>query len=232
MGLALQKNEVTGWTIGVLVSVFMILGAVFHKLPLDVTEVLGFVSGALTVWLIVKQNIWNWPIGIINNIFFIVLFWQAHLFADMGLQVIYIALSIFGWYWWLHGGKNKTKLQVARLPFKEALVLVGIAAAATFVMAEYLARINDAAPFLDALTTVMSLVAQYMLTRKYIENWAVWISVDVIYIYLYATRDLVLTSVLYFIFLCMCIAGLRQWQASIAARKEKVKLSLHPEGSV
>lgn len=219
----INKSELTGYAIATTISVALITGALFHKLSLDITEVLGFVTGALTVWLVVKQNIWNWPIGIANNIFFILLFWRSHLYADMGLQFVYIVISVYGWYWWLNGGRNRSKLTVSRIRYKEALLLLGVTIIGTYAMMIHLTKIDDAAPFLDALTTVMSLIAQYMLTKKYLENWLVWISVDVIYIYLYASKSLVLTGILYFIFLCMCIVGFRQWRTSYAEKHKAVR---------
>jgi nicotinamide mononucleotide transporter len=184
------------------------------------TEVLGFVTGAACVWLTVKQNVWTWPVGIANNVFFIALFWQARLYADMGLQVVYIVLAVLGWYWWLRGGAQRGSLRVSHAGPRSLLALGVVTVAGTAVMTRYLESVNDAAPFLDALTTVGSLAAQYLLTRKQIENWYVWISVDVLYVYLYASRELYLTSGLYAIFLCMCIAGLVEWRRSLARGAE------------
>ncbi|MFA5933448.1 MAG: nicotinamide riboside transporter PnuC [Microgenomates group bacterium] len=208
----MNKKELTIFS---LVSAALLYTSWKSILPMGVTEVLGFITGAACVWLTVKQNIWNWPIGIANNVFFIVLFLQARLFADMGLQVVYIVLGILGWYWWLKGGENKTELKVSHVGINTVLILLMITILTTFGMTVYLRQINDSAPFWDALTTVMSLVAQYLLTRKILENWYVWISADVIYIWLYAYKGLYLTSVLYALFLCMCIVGLMQWRKSL-----------------
>ena len=187
-------------------------------LPTTYVEVAGFLSGALCVWLIVKQNIWNWPLGIINATAYIFLFYSAGLYADMALQVMYILLGFLGWYWWLRGGTNHTKLRVQRIGWRHSLVLLAIGTVAFVVMHAYLVKIGDSAPVLDALTTVMSLVAQYMLTRKYIENWAIWIAADVIYIGLYASRGLYLTSVLYAVFLSMCVVGLITWRQALSSK--------------
>lgn len=186
----------------------------FSILPISLTEVAGFVTGGICVWLVVKENIWNWPIGILNNIFFIVLFLQARLFADTALQVVYIVLGFLGWYWWLKGGKNKTKLEVANTPKQTMAWLIVISVIATAVLTYTLIKVNDSAPFLDAVTTVLSLAAQFLLTKKYIQNWYLWITADVLYIYLYFSRGLSLTAVLYGVFLTMCIVGLVKWQKS------------------
>jgi nicotinamide mononucleotide transporter len=205
---------------GVAVSVGLIAASLTHVAPMDITEVLGFVTGAWAVWLTVKENIWNWPIGIANDVFYIVLFLQARLFADTALQVIYVVLGFLGWYWWLRGGEQKTVLRVSRTSLRTAWVLLVILGVSTWAMTLFLAGIHDSAPFLDALTTTLSLIAQYMLTRKLFENWFVWITADVIYIGLYIYKELYLTAGLYAIFLAMCVAGLWQWRRSMAAHRE------------
>ena len=186
----------------------------FSILPFSLTEVAGFVTGGICVWLVVKENIWNWPVGILNNIFFIVLFLQARLFADTALQVVYIVLGILGWYWWLKGGKNKSKLKVANTPKQTMTWLIAISIISTAVLTYVLIKVNDSAPFLDAVTTVLSLAAQFLLTKKYIQNWYFWITADVLYIYLYFSRGLTLTAILYAVFMTMCIVGLIKWQKS------------------
>src|ERR1039458_6344159 len=96
----MARRERVGYAIGTVVSAALTVGSLTNHLEFGITEVLGFVSGALCVWLTVKEDVWNFPISVANNIFFIVLFLQARLFADMGLQVVYIVLEVLGWYWW------------------------------------------------------------------------------------------------------------------------------------
>jgi nicotinamide mononucleotide transporter len=182
------------------------------------TEIAGFVTGAACVWLLVLRNIWNFPIGIANNALFIWLFAEAGLYADAGLQIVYIALAVMGWYWWLRGGAAHTGVTIAeptRLQLAACLVAVGaITATIQFGLHRWT---NSTVAGWDALTTGLSLVAQFMLSRKWIANWWFWIAADIIYIPLYASKDLWLTAVLYAIFLAMCIAGLVQWRAARAA---------------
>lgn len=213
----------------ILGSAALLLGAWTGALPLGLTETLGFVTGAVGVWLTVKQNIWSWPIGIANSTFFLALFFGARLFADMGLQVIYIILGFLGWYWWLRGGDNRTTLRVSRATPATLIVLGLLGAVATAGLTVFLRSIGDAAPFLDALTTVLSLIAQYMLTRKLVENWYVWITADIIYIGLYCSRGLYLTAALYALFLVLCVMGLRGWRGSLPARPAPV-LTIAAEG--
>ena len=184
-------------------------------------EVFGFVTGALCVWLVVRRNVWNFPVGMANNVFFLVLFVQAGLYADAGLQLVYLWLAVIGWYWWLHGGADHGPLHVTTTPTRAVPWLVGTLMVLTAAMAWTLATFNDSTvPVWDGLTTALSLTAQFMLNRKWIENWWVWITADVIYIGLYAYKGLELTSVLYGIFLAMCVIGLVQWRKAMVGDRE------------
>ncbi|MBS1839355.1 MAG: nicotinamide mononucleotide transporter [Acidobacteria bacterium] len=187
----------------------------WRKHSVSLTETLGFLSGAACVWLIVKENIWNWPVGIANNIFFVILFWRARLFADMGLQFVYIVLGFLGWYRWLYGGKEKGELPISRIGATTVLYLAIFIAASVTGLTLYLRSVHDTAPFLDACTSILSICAQYLLTKKIIENWWLWIVTDALSIGLYLYKELELTALLYGIFLAMCITGLVQWKRTL-----------------
>ncbi len=180
------------------------------------TEVLGFITGAACVYLTLRENIWNFPLGLANNLFFLLLFLQGRLFGDAGLQIVYLILGMQGWYLWLHGGEGRTALRVTRSSPKLSVLVVSFTALATAGLTIVFRQVKDAAPFLDAFTTVLSLGAQYLLNRKAIENWLVWLLADVIYIYLYLSRGLQLTAVLYAIFAGLCVAGFLTWRRSLA----------------
>ncbi len=174
-------------------------------------EAIGFVTGAVCVYLAALDNVWNWPIGIVNSIAYIILFGDTMLIGDKYLNVVYLIFGFLGWYWWLRGGEKSTKLVVNSTPQSQWLAIGLISVVATASLTRYFYTIHDAAPFLDAFTTVFSLVAQYMLTRKYIENWLFWILVDVMYVPLYLWKGLYLTGVLYAIFTFLAVAGLAHW---------------------
>jgi nicotinamide mononucleotide transporter len=184
-------------------------------------EILGFLTGAATVLLAVRENPWNWPVGIGNNIFFLILFWREKLYADAILQVVYIAISIFGWWNWLHGGRDRSQLAISRTSAKAGVILTAATAAATAILTYCLRRFTDsAAPLGDGFTTALSLSAQYMLGLKLLENWWVWMAADVVYIALYWYKSLYLTAVLYLLFLGMCLAGHAGWKRSLAQSKD------------
>lgn len=175
-------------------------------------ELAAFVTGVLCVWLLVKQNIWNWPTGIINNIFYIVIFYKSGLYADAGVQFVYIAVAIYGWWNWLHGGLQRGELKVTPASTGGLLGYVGIAAAATGVLYAVLRQTPSTVPLADGLTSALFLTAQYMMSRKIVQNWWFWIVGDVLVIGLYIYKHLYLTSALYVVFLAMSIAGLLEWQ--------------------
>lgn len=182
---------------------------------MDWTEIAGFATGAVCVWLVVRRNIWNFPVGIANNLLFIWLFAQAGLYADAGLQVVYIVLAAMGWYWWLRGGREHDGLEVRfTSPGMLAACVVAVIALTAAIQWGLDRYTNSTVAGWDAVTTSLSLVAQFMLSRKWIENWWFWIAADLIYIPLYASKGLWITAALYAVFLAMCVAGLFQWRAA------------------
>jgi nicotinamide mononucleotide transporter len=179
-------------------------------------EIIGTILGLISVWLTVRQNIWCWPTGIVMVALYAVVFFQAKLYADAGLQVVYFALQIYGWYEWLHGGRARGKLEITRLRLRLGSLLVVIAATATVSMGYVLATRTDAAlPYWDSTATVLSLIAQWMLARKLIENWLVWIAVDLLSIGIYAAKALYPTMALYAAFLALAAFGWIEWRKSL-----------------
>lgn len=177
-------------------------------------EAVGFVTGAACVWLTVKQSVWNFPLSLTNVAAFLFVFAQARLYADAGLQVVYFILTVIGWWMWLYGGKGRTALRVTQATPGEA-ALVGACGVVLFVaLWRLLNQVGGSATIWDALTTSLSLCAQWLLNRKRLATWYCWIAVDVIYIPLYIFKHLYLTSILYAVFLCMATIGLLEWRKS------------------
>jgi nicotinamide mononucleotide transporter len=184
-------------------------------------ELVGFIAGVLNVWLVTRENIWSWPVGIINAAFYIVVFARAGLYSDTGLQGVYLLLSIYGWWQWHRGaaarqhGAARTPLVVTNVRPSLVLPLLGIAVALWLGLAAITSRIpNSTLPWFDAALVASSLVAQWMMTKKLRECWWVWIVVDAAYVGLFIMRGLHLTAVLYFIFFLLAILGLVQWTRS------------------
>jgi nicotinamide mononucleotide transporter len=170
--------------------------------------------GLLSVWLTVRRHIACWPAGLVMVVLYIHIFYQARLYADMVLQVVYVVLQFYGWWHWLRGGpRDGGPLPVsglsagARLGWAAA-VLTG-SALVGFVTATW----TDAAlPYPDAFITMLSLAAQWLMARKVWESWVGWITVDLVAIPVYASKALYLTAGLYGLFLLLATAGLIAWR--------------------
>jgi nicotinamide mononucleotide transporter len=182
-------------------------------------EVVAALFGVVSVWLSTREHIASWPTAIVNVALYFVVFQRAKLYADMGLQVVYLALSVYGWYEWKFGGAGRTELPVTRTSRREALTLLALAVCFAAGLGLYLDRSTDAAlPWIDSAAVATSLAAQWMMTRKLLENWLVWIAVDVVYVAMFVTKGLVVTAVLYAIFLVLAALGFFEWRRSWAAR--------------
>lgn len=172
--------------------------------------------GVASVWLTVRQNPWCWPLGIVNVALFAWLFWRERLYADAGLQVVYVAVCVYGWWAWVRGGPGAGPLRVTRVPAWTALGLLGAGILLAGTLGLGLKRTTDAAlPFWDAGTTAFSLVAQWMQARKWLENWVLWILVDAVYVGMYLIKGLHLTAGLYAAFVVLAVLGLRAWARTL-----------------
>jgi nicotinamide mononucleotide transporter len=180
-------------------------------------EFVAVVFGVVSVFLSVRQNIWSWPTAIVSVLMYTVVFFDAKLYADMGLQFIYAVLSVYGWYEWLYGGKNRTELHVTRTSPSLGGLLTAIALLGAGALGVLLQRTTDAAlPFMDSFLSSTSLVAQWMMTRKKLENWLVWIGVDVLYVGMFIFKHLYLTAGLYAVFLVLAVRGYIDWHRSMS----------------
>jgi nicotinamide mononucleotide transporter len=194
-------------------------------------EIIGTILGLISVWLTVRQNIWCWPTGIVMVALYAVVFFQTGFYSQAGLQVVYVVLQVYGWYEWLHGGKARGKLEVTRIGLRLGVALAVMTAAVTTLMGYALAKQPDAAlPYWDSAITVLSLVAQWMLTKKIIENWLVWIVVDVLTIGVCAAKALYPTMALYAAFLALAALGWIEWRKSLNSLSSES--SLMPDRSL
>jgi nicotinamide mononucleotide transporter len=180
-------------------------------------EVAGFVFGVINVYLTVREKIWSWPVGILNAALSAVVFREAGFYSDFGLQFVYIAMSIYGWYHWLYGGERKTELHVTITPLRVALALLALGVAGWFVLFTITSRIpGTKLPMVDAALVASSLVAQYMMTRKFREAWLLWIVINIAYVATFIYRGLNLYAVLNTIFGILAVLGHFEWTRSFA----------------
>lgn len=194
-------------------------GVVVAYLAANPLEMVAAAFGIISVWLSTREHIASWPTALVNVALYFVVFQRARLYADMGLQAIYFGLSLYGWYEWKYGGAGRTELPVSRTTRRQAFVLVPLGLAGSAALGLVLMRSTDAAlPWLDSALAVTSLLAQWMMTRKLLENWLVWIVADVAYVAMFLSKALYVTAGLYFVFLLLAIKGWVDWRRSWQAR--------------
>ncbi len=167
------------------------------------------------VYLITRQVVWCWPLSMVGVTLYAVVFFEARLYADMGLQGLYFALAAYGWWAWLHGGEDHGALRVSLASAKTKAVLLVVAMIAGLTLGFALSRFTDASlPFMDSSLTTFSIAAQWMQTRKLLENWLLWLAVDVLYVSMFLYMELSLTAGLYAGFLILAAMGYVQWRRS------------------
>jgi nicotinamide mononucleotide transporter len=178
-------------------------------------EIAGTVLGILGVWLTIRQNLWCWPVGIVQVLVYAWVFFTAKLYSDVLLQFVFFGLQVYGWWHWVRGRAGQTELSVTRLPHRAIVAWLCVGAALTAGWGWLMHRTTDAAlPWWDAFILVYSLIAQWLQARKNLECWAGWVIVNVVAIGVYWAKDLRLTSGLYLVFLVMAGLGWREWRRS------------------
>jgi nicotinamide mononucleotide transporter len=189
----------------------------FAGLTTTPLELVSFILALVTVLLNIRQNHWAWLFSIASSSTYAVVFFGARLYGDAGLQGVFIAASVWGWYLWLRGADG-APLVVTRLPRGGWLWALLAWLVAFALLAGSLKAFTDTdVPYADGFLTAGSLVGQLLLARKKLENWYIWIAVDVLYVGLYVYKGLMLTAVLYAVFVALAVTGLRAW-ANIARK--------------
>lgn len=175
-------------------------------------ETSGVITGILCVYLAAKNNIWNWPIAIISVLIYIFIFFEAKLYADTGLQVYFLLMNFYGWYFWSRKDQHQ-RVPVSSISFKEIILSLAGIVIFTAMLGFFLYKRTDASfPFIDSFCTACSLIAQVFLARKVLENWLIWIFVDIIYVGVYISKDLHLTAGMYALYIIIAAIGYRDWR--------------------
>ncbi|TNF79399.1 MAG: nicotinamide riboside transporter PnuC [Acidobacteria bacterium] len=179
-------------------------------------ELLAVTLTLVAVYLTTRQVIWCWPLGMVSVTLYALVFYNARLYADMGLQALYFGLAVYGWWAWLHGGEEHGELEVSLASNRARIVVVAIGALAGILLGYSLSRLTDASlPFMDSILTSFSIAAQWMQTRKLLEAWLVWLGVDVFYVGMFLYKGLYPTAGLYAVFLCLAVVGFVEWRRSM-----------------
>jgi nicotinamide mononucleotide transporter len=190
--------------------------------PMSYIEFFGTLLYLWSVWLIARRNVLTWPIGIVSVLLYMMIFYQVHLYSDALEQVYYLGASVYGWLYWSRARIEKlTIADVSYSSSRAIMVYLILTSALSVVLGAIMGHIHlwlpkvfpEAAsyPYIDATTTVMSLVAMWLMARKHIESWIYWIIVDLVGIWLYFVKDVKFISLLYVILLALAIRGLYNW---------------------
>jgi nicotinamide mononucleotide transporter len=179
-------------------------------------EVPAVVLAVIYLLLAIRQNIWCWAAAAASTLLYLYIMYRASLYMESALQLFYLAMAGYGWWEWRHGGAGGTELRVSTWPWRFHAAAAAVVFLLVFVSGALLARYSQAAlPFLDSFTTWGAIVATFMVARKVLENWIYWFVIDAVSIWLYISRDLIFTALLFAAYLVMIVIGYRSWRASM-----------------
>lgn len=193
--------------------------------PMSHLEFWATLTGGYAVWLSAKENVWSWIVGLINVVLAAIMFYQIQLYPDMFLQGFFFVTNVIGFWLWKFPKESeanqKHELKITRLTQKNAFLLIFGGLVATFLMGTFSKNLHEffpklfslpsAFPYMDSFTTVMSIVATFMLMKKKVEAWWMWLAIDLISTYMYFVKDVKLYSVLYAVFCVIATFGAMEW---------------------
>jgi nicotinamide mononucleotide transporter len=187
---------------------------------MSLLEIAAVVSSALGIWLMTRRALTSWPVTLLACGLYAEVFHQAKLYSDMLLQGVFAAFCIYGWWHWYRGVREEGAVRVEALSLRGKIGGVAVGIVGSLLLGSVMARYTDAAlPHMDAALTAFSLVAQWWTTRKYLENWMLWIVVDILYTGIFVYKNLYLTAGLYAFFVVLAVLGLRSWRKALAEQQ-------------
>jgi nicotinamide mononucleotide transporter len=193
------------------------MGIITNWIIENYIEIIASVLGLWGVWLTTKQKIWCWPIGLLNVILSLYVFLVSKLYADVILQMFYIVLTIYGWYNWLHGGENKSELNVSRIKRTDMLILFIVGMITAFITGYLFKTYTDAAlPYWDGTVAVWGIIGTFVQAKKFIENWIIWIISDLLCTGIYVYKGLYAFTGLYFCFAVLAVYGYYSWKKDLS----------------
>jgi nicotinamide mononucleotide transporter len=179
-------------------------------------ENIGIITSLICIYLNTQQNVWGWFWAIVSSAIYSIIFYQARLFSDMGLQGVFIILSIYGWFSWKFGSIEKTILSVSRISLKISIICLIFFGIFTLTSGYLFSQYSQASlPYLDSSLTAISLIATWMTARKYLENWMLWIFANIVYVVMYLYKGLNGTAVLYALLIVLAVKGYKDWGKTV-----------------
>lgn len=201
--------KINKWHVFIISIIFLVVGYFTSSTAIEIAST---VSGLLCVWLAAKENIWNYPIGFVNIACFMFVFYDAKLYADFSLQIFFAILSAYGWIYWLKSKGDRPVKQTQKISLKLSLWMIALVVVGTLAWGFVLKQYTDASiPYADSFIAILSVVAQILLSSKRLENWYVWILVDVLSVGMYFYKGLHVIGILYIVFTINAIYGAIAW---------------------
>jgi nicotinamide mononucleotide transporter len=174
-------------------------------------ESVAVVFALLYLVLAVRRSIWCWYAALLSTLIYLVIFYSKLLYMESVLQVFYVAMAGYGWWQWRGGDSDKGELLISRLAWGQHVKLIAMIVVGTLVFGFVMSKTQAALPWLDSFTTVSAVIATWMVARKIFENWYYWLVIDSVSIYLYLSRGLVLTALLFGFYILLIIVGMISW---------------------
>ncbi|HXA00860.1 MAG TPA: nicotinamide riboside transporter PnuC [Cytophagaceae bacterium] len=187
---------------------------------MDIYQIIALIAGVASVLLIARQIVWGWPLGIINVLALAVIYRETKMYANVALQITFFALSIYGWWSWGRKKNESEKGSIQKVKIPQLILYFLLAVILTFpiwffIMKYTGSKIDPLLIFFDAITTSFSIVAQYMLARKYLQNWLMWMCADIIYIPVCIFNGLYVVSIFYIIIFSISINAYFNWKRQL-----------------
>ncbi|MEP7195631.1 MAG: nicotinamide riboside transporter PnuC [Saprospiraceae bacterium] len=200
--------------------------------PVSYIEFIGSIAGIIAVWLAAKSKLLTWPIGIINIVLFFFIFWQVQLYSDMFLQIYFFGISLYGWHNWKREKQDTIPIKILSNRSRiNNLILILIASIffgyIVSNLPQYFPAIFNkpaAFPYLDTFVGVSSIVANTLMAKRIMENWLLWIAINIVCVGLYLAKDIAFVALEYFVFLILAVVGHVSWQAE---RNKLISLQIH-----
>jgi len=179
--------------------------------PAAAAEAAGVALAVAYLVLAIRQNVLCWLAAFVSSLIYLAVFFGARLYMESALQIFYAAMAVYGYWQWTRGGSDAAGLRITLWPLRRHAVTVTGIVVASAVFGTVLSRTDAAFPYVDSFTTVAAVVTTYMVARKVLENWAYWLVIDSVSVYVYLARGLELTALLFVLYLVLIVVGWRRW---------------------
>jgi len=195
---------------------------VFHAFCIDWLEYCGVATTLLGIWLTTRRRLSCWPVVLLADAIYLVVFYRARLYSDTLLQIFFLVFTLYGWWYWWRGARADGEVRIVKQSPRSLIIGIASGAVGSLLWGFGMEHVHAALPFLDAALMIYSLVASWWGTRKYISNWWLWIVVDLVYVGEYLYKGLLPTAALYLALVGLAMLGVRDWRRAARSTPQSV----------